>query len=166
MIQYPAIIPEPGRIVSVLREGEVICRCECLRESIGGGSVLTQLYSNSAYALVSKTKVIQQSRYAGMIWFNLDSGKYEKFLEFTSAAELNEIFEGTVAVDEYNLTIGLVPDSFKNIPGYASNILKFEELIKAGHKVNPKEESYQSGLRYSDLFNPMHFSVQSIGFFI
>ena len=47
----------------------------------------------------------------------------------TPRTQLDSIFEGTRVVDEYRLSLGLVPSSFKDVPGYASNILQFEKYL-------------------------------------
>jgi hypothetical protein len=166
---YPAIIPESGRIISVIREDKLLCRYRCIRKSRYNEIVIAEPYSNSAYTLVSQVKNATVSRrvHTGIIGFNLSSGKYDLWPEWSEFSILNKLFKDTVAVDEYNLTLGLVPDSFKNVLGYASNILKFEELVKIEPKINTEEQSVYCGYSDSSIPSASVFPISpSIGFFL
>lgn len=45
------------------------------------------------------------------------------------ALEVNSVFKNVRVVDEHRLSLGLVPDDFKDVPGYACNILQFEKWL-------------------------------------
>lgn len=59
------------------------------------------------------------------------SFKFKSHFQFKNyyALESNSVFKNVRVVDEHRLSLGLVPDNFKDVPGYACNILQFEKWL-------------------------------------
>jgi hypothetical protein len=129
---YPAIY-RAGQQTLLVRDDKIIGEGRVVQivgnelSSIERASVV--MTDDAGMALISKTAAAKALGNVRYVYLNFcsSSGLYlgTPFIGHEDN-ELNMIFKDVMIVDKMNLGLGMVPDTFKNVPGY--NSLFFDDL--------------------------------------
>lgn len=121
-MNYPAI-ETVGRATLIVRGNEVIGECKVVTMR-GSDIANVQMQDKAAKDLIATTLAVKimddKTDWVTVGFFPLTGLYLNTNFNGPEAEELDKIFEDTRIVDKLNLSYGMVPDTFKDIPGYRS----------------------------------------------
>lgn len=109
---------ETGKSLFIIRDNKIVGEGR-VSHAIGDDWAAVEITKGDIYEALLKTEACKRlgTKYVWLRYFSLTG----MFIcsSFTDQPELDEMFQETRAVDQFNLGWGMVPDSFKDVEGYS-----------------------------------------------